>query len=184
CAVQDEFFYKRCDAYYSMLERAPEYVGCHSVPLVHSAVLISLRNKASDQLSYHPPNEEEYYGPYDDTVLFAYTATYIGMLLHICNHRVYGYVPKPADTSSKLNSDLLEREHLLNVKLQAIARGTPLPIIPELQKYVTYPPKDTLNCSKIFMINLERRVERKQMMETSFRELGLDVEVLKAVDAT
>lgn len=51
-----------------------------------------------------------------------------------------------------------------------------------LKKFVTLPPKDSLGFDKIFMINLKRRPERRQRMMNCFNELGLQVEVLDAVD--
>ncbi|XP_052746766.1 glycosyltransferase 25 family member isoform X2 [Bicyclus anynana] len=181
CAVTEEFYYERCDDYHSILDREKDFLDCHTVPMVHSAVLVSLASELSDQLSY--TRGAGYSGPVDDTVLFARKAASLGIPMHVCNTHAFGYVPKPPASSSGLSAELLERDSLLNVKLQAIARGAPLPLVPTLRRHVLYPPKDTLGCSKIFMINLERRTERRQLMELSFLELGLDVELVKAVDA-
>ncbi|XP_045784929.1 glycosyltransferase 25 family member [Maniola jurtina] len=182
CAIHEEFYYSRCEDYYSILDRDEGFVDCHAVPMVHTAVLISMQFEASDRLTYVPDKAQGYSGPEDDTVVFAHNAASMGIPLHVCNTHVFGYVPKPPLSSSKVNSDALERDSLLNIKLLAIGRGTPLPLMPELQKYVTYPQKDTLDCSKIFMINLERRVERRKLMELSFQELGMEVETVKAVN--
>jgi collagen beta-1,O-galactosyltransferase len=51
-----------------------------------------------------------------------------------------------------------------------------------LTEFVTHPPKDRLGFDEIFMINLERRPERRLRMECSFTELGIDFKWIKAVD--
>ncbi len=51
-----------------------------------------------------------------------------------------------------------------------------------LTEYVTDPPKDKLGFSEVFLINLERRPERRRRMEWSFRQLGVDYKLVKAVD--
>lgn len=73
-------------------------------------------------------------------------------------------------------------EQLLNIKTEAIGRGSPLPLDEYLGNYVTYPELWKFGCSEIFMINLERRTERRELMELSFKELGMDVKNVKAVD--
>lgn len=81
------------------------------------------------------------------------------------------------------NSDLArDREHLVNIKLEAISRGSPLPQDSFFDQYVTYPPATKLGFDEIYVINLERRKERKEMMMKSFQELGMDVKWFKAVD--
>lgn len=51
-----------------------------------------------------------------------------------------------------------------------------------LKKFVALPPKGNLDFDKIFMINLKRRPERRKRMMHCFDELGLQVELLDAVD--
>lgn len=73
-------------------------------------------------------------------------------------------------------------EQLLNIKLEAISKGVPFALNTYLSKYVTYPQLWKFGCNEIFMINLERRKERRQLMEISFKELGMDFTYFKAVD--
>lgn len=102
-----------------------------------------------------------------------------GIALNICNDHIYGFVPVPLEDNDELSQDY---EQLLNVKLEAISRSQPLRIEPLLEPYVLYPAKWKYNCDEIYMINLERRVERRELMERSFRELGMEVKHFKAVD--
>lgn len=68
------------------------------------------------------------------------------------------------------------------MKLKALSKGLILPIFPTLNKYVSYPLKSKLGMSKIFMINLDRRKDRRELMIESFKELGMEVTVFEAVD--
>ena len=53
---------------------------------------------------------------------------------------------------------------------------------PLLAEYVSYPPKNKLGMDEIFLINLQRRPERRIRMEWAFRELGIDFKLFDAVD--
>ena len=53
---------------------------------------------------------------------------------------------------------------------------------PLLTEFVRDPPKDKLEFDEIFVINLQRRPERRQRMEWIGRQLGLDVHFIDAVD--
>jgi collagen beta-1,O-galactosyltransferase len=53
---------------------------------------------------------------------------------------------------------------------------------PLLTEFVSDPPKDKLEFDEIFVINLQRRPERRQRMEWIARQLGLDVHYIDAVD--
>lgn len=177
CGMTENYYYKRTEDYTPILNR--EKINCFDVPMVHSAVLISLKEIASDKLTYDPDKISGYDGPEDDIIAFAINAKKHGLPLKICNDKNYGFIPVPLDETSELQNDL---EQLLNVKLRAISRTTPLPLDPFFEKYITYPTKWKFGCDEIYLINLERRVERRLLMEISFKELGMDVQLLKAFD--
>lgn len=73
-------------------------------------------------------------------------------------------------------------DQLLNVKLEAISRSVPLTVDPLFKEYVAYPVPWKFGCSEIYMINLERRSERRELMEMSFKELGMEYKLFKAID--
>lgn len=85
----------------------------------------------------------------------------------------------PLEDDDPIANDL---EQLLNIKLEAISRGTPLPLEEDMSEYVTYPKPWKYGVDEIYMINLERRYERRQLMELSFKELGVDATLFNAVD--
>jgi collagen beta-1,O-galactosyltransferase len=70
-----------------------------------------------------------------------------------------------------------------NLKLQIMAYEDPLPVTPELSDYVLSPPtKDNLGVDNVYMINLERRPDRRTKMDTCLNELGIKYQWVKAVD--
>lgn len=77
--MSDDFYYKRTDDYESILNY--KVSGCFPVPMVHSAVLINLRRKNSDYLTYDSEKLNGYNGPRDDIITFALSAKYSGKLL-------------------------------------------------------------------------------------------------------
>ncbi|KAL0851686.1 hypothetical protein ABMA28_000019 [Loxostege sticticalis] len=173
CAMNEYYYYKRTDDYMPILQR--EQRGCFPVPMVHTAVLADLRRRASDALGYRPPR----HAPLDDIIAFALHAQKHDIPLHICNEQLYGFAPVPLEATDDPSSDL---EQLVNVKLEAISRHYPLPLDPLLAHYVTYPKPWKYGMSEIYMINLDRRRERREMMEQSFKELGMSVKLFKAID--
>ena len=51
-----------------------------------------------------------------------------------------------------------------------------------MKQFVSFPTKDTLGLSNIYMINLVRRPERKHRMMACFTELGINAEIVEGVD--
>ncbi|CAH0715963.1 unnamed protein product, partial [Brenthis ino] len=177
--MSKDYTYKRTSDYQYIVTRDEEYLGCHEVPMLHSAVLVSLKHKESDYLTYDPSKVENYDGPLDDTVAFCINTIKIGSKLKLCNEKPYGYIPMPSINYSTREKDI---QKLVNIKLEALSKGIVFPLDPLVSKYVTYPEPSKLTMSKIFMINLARRSERRHLMMESFKELGMDVEIYEAVD--
>lgn len=57
-----------------------------------------------------------------------------------------------------------------------------LPLSEDLKQFVTYPEKNILSLDHIYMINLLRRPERRRRMQRLFKELGIQAEIIDAVD--
>ncbi|XP_026742852.1 glycosyltransferase 25 family member [Trichoplusia ni] len=177
CGMTDRYYYLRTDDYKPIQKR--ENLGCFVVPMVHTAVLVSLKTVVSDRITYDPKKIRNYDGPHDDIIAFAVNAKKNKIPLHICNDELYGFVPVPLEDNDDPKNDY---EQLLNIKLEAIGRHSPLYLDTFLEGYVTYPQMWKFGCSEIYMINLERRSERRKLMEMNFKELGMDVKHFKAVD--
>lgn len=71
---------------------------------------------------------------------------------------------------------------MINLKLEVLGREEPLFVNGLLKQFVKVPEKDSLGFDKIYMINLVRRPDRRERMLQCFHELGLDVNVVDAVD--
>jgi collagen beta-1,O-galactosyltransferase len=63
-----------------------------------------------------------------------------------------------------------------------IANQEIIQISKSMKRFVTYPIKNNLGFSNVYMINLLRRPERRQRMLSCFDELGIEVEIINAVD--
>ncbi|EFN88899.1 Glycosyltransferase 25 family member [Harpegnathos saltator] len=172
-----EYYYARTDQYEPILYR--EEIGCHNVPMIHSAVLIDLRRYESDHLTYKAEKLISYDGPVDDIITFAIGANKSDVPLFVCNDEIYGFVMVPLEKDETIAEDM---QRLINTKVEMLAHSDYLPLSEDLKQYVTYPEKDTFNLDYIYMINLLRRPERRRRMQKLFKELGIQAEIIDAVD--
>ncbi|KAG7211162.1 hypothetical protein KM043_010486 [Ampulex compressa] len=171
------YYYLRTKEYEPILFRTE--VGCFEVPMIHSAILIDLRKPISDRLTYDANNLPQYDGPIDDIIIFALSANRTGTALVICNDNTYGFVMIPMEIGGTLAED---KERLTNIKTEILDQDELPPILKNLQKFASYPMEDTLELSKIYMINLLRRPERRNRMHRLLQELRIHVETVDAVD--
>lgn len=104
--------------------------------------------------------------------------TITGISMHICNDHIYGFVPVPLEK----DNDDDDEEEMQNIKLEVLGHGIQLLLDKDLAKYVRYPEATKLDCTEIFLINLERRKERRDLMNASFVELGIVSTWFKAID--
>ena len=58
----------------------------------------------------------------------------------------------------------------------------PIDAHPLLADHVTLPPKSKLGFNEIFLINLERRPDRRNRMQWTLGQLGMDHKLISAVD--
>ncbi|XP_026315231.1 glycosyltransferase 25 family member [Hyposmocoma kahamanoa] len=181
CGMTEDYYYKRTEDYSQILFR--EITGCFSVPMIHTCVLINLTLKTSDLLTYDPKKAESYDGPTDDIITFAVNAQNIGMKRYICNDIQYGFTQTPPTKHDKeVNFIEVEKKNLLNLKMELVTSGTPLPLDDDLEIYVQYPSPGSYRLDETYVLNLERRPERRRLMELSLKELGLKYKMFKAID--
>ncbi|XP_031840467.1 glycosyltransferase 25 family member isoform X5 [Nomia melanderi] len=147
--------------------------------MLHSAVLINLRKRASDLLTYDPHNLDWYDGPTDDIISFAVGANKSGVSLFICNDDYYGFIMVPLEKGETIADDL---ELLTNIKTEILTDNDYPPLSKVLEHYVKYPVEDTLGVDNIYMINLLRRPERRNRMHRLFKELGIRAYTVDAID--
>ena len=169
-------YYKRTDDYLPILER--QNVGQFQVPMIHSCVFVNLRHKLSNYLTFDGRQLSDNL-PFDDIISFAKSAELGSIPLYIDNREVWGYIPPPIDNNSRLNS---LQQDLIDLELESLVEGPSFPISNSLFSYILTYPKDKLNVDNIYMINLERRFERRNRMLKCFDLLGIEVQIWPAID--
>lgn len=182
--VDEDFYYKRTPEYSEILEY--KKVGEFPVPMVHSAVLVDIKLKSSDSLTFDPIRLNKYYpkrnftGPVDDMIVFGLSASHSGIQMHVSNSDLFGYILVPLAPDTDFFKDW---HQMINIKTMII-NYAPVGLLLDsrLQKYVKYPDVDTFGLDKMFMINLDRRPDRKAKMELNFFEIGMKVDRIPAVD--
>jgi len=177
-AMNDDYYYARSDDYSSIRER--KVVGCHEVAMVHSSQLIDLRLQESDFINFHPSQIKDYPGPEDDLIVFALSCTLNDVSMYVCNQQDYGMMMLPLEDDQNLEDDM---EILRYTLLETTSRHPPIEIDPSLIQYMSQiPVKTKLDLDEIYLINLERRTDRKQRMDYNFDLLGINAKFTPAVD--
>lgn len=178
CGMTDQFYYERTPEYKEILDK--QKIGVFPVPMVHSAVLVDLNSPDSDSLTFDQEKVPNYSGPVDDIIVFAISGNRSGTPLHVSNQEQFGYILTPVEQGESIQKDL---HQLTNTQLLVINEfSRPLPLTQELAQFSVTPPKDRASLSRIFMINLWRREERRAKMLQNFEAMGLEVQHFPAVD--
>ena len=99
--MTEDYYYERTENYEKILNRKKDFVGCHSIPMVHSSVLVNLRRKDSAKLTYLPDKVADYDGPFDDIITFAVSAYFNDIEMVACNDDDYGYIMLPQNEDSR-----------------------------------------------------------------------------------
>lgn len=184
-AMTENYYYDSTDEYNLIVKH--EDIGVHAVPLVHSAVLIDVNLADLGALTFDKKylqnklkkKNQTYDGPYDDIITFAVSANLSGIPMYVSNRYHFGYMFVPLDTEDSITKDY---EQLRNILGMILSRHSEVKIVKSMQPFIKLPEKDRLGFSKIFMINFERYPERRRRMEHNFNVLGLEVEIIPAVD--
>ncbi|KAJ8283564.1 hypothetical protein COCON_G00024140, partial [Conger conger] len=174
CGMTLQGYYKRTPAYLPIRKR--ERRGCFPVPMVHSTFLIDLQKEASRQLAFYPPHPD-YTWAFDDIIILAYSARVADVQMVLCNREHYGYFPVPLRSHSTLQD---ESDSFLHTVLEVMVRSPPL----EPSTYIPVQPKqpDKMGFDEVFMINLQRRGDRRERMLRSLYEQEIACKVIAAVD--
>lgn len=176
--MSETHYYKRTEEYKQILNR--KKLGCFPVPMVHSSVLVDLRRAESDFLTYLPDNIPEYPGPVDDIIVFALSCSLRGIPLHVCNEKEYGMILVPLEDHQTLEEDF---PNMQNTLVEITAKSGILRMEPALKRFLpALPLRTKLGLDEIYMINLERRPDRKKRMEYVFSILGIEYSTVVGVD--
>ncbi|KAK7094496.1 procollagen galactosyltransferase 1-like [Littorina saxatilis] len=174
-AMTQKGYYMRSGNYMEMVDR--EITGCFAVPMVHSAILFDMRREVSRHFVYSKP-PEGYEGPRDDIIILAHNIKAAGKTMHVLNTEYFGKLMVPLDHQYSLKD---EKEQFDYVRLEANVFGQPLPHSPHIS-FIPELPKNKLGFDQVYMINLERRPDRRERMVNAFEILGIDAKLVPAVD--
>ncbi|XP_022655285.1 uncharacterized protein LOC111247948 isoform X4 [Varroa destructor] len=170
-------YYVRSKNYMKIVER--ELIGIHPAALVHSAVLVDLRGRNSDWLTFRreildPAQEKSL--PLDDIIVFARSAQKAKIDQFITNRKIHGWMLASTGTVS------MEQQELVNLKVDVTHKDQPLPESDVLRRLTRKPVKDSLGVDQVYLINLQRRRDRHDRMKYCFTELGVRYNYMPAVD--
>ncbi|KAJ8419001.1 hypothetical protein AAFF_G00005000 [Aldrovandia affinis] len=173
CGITPQGYYKRTPDYLPIREW--KRLGCYAVPMVHSTFLLDLRRTASHALAFHPPHPD-YSWTFDDIMVFAFSARQADVQMYVCNREHYGFLPVPLKPQQNLQD---EEESFGHTITEALIDHE---IEPSQYLYSPSKPQDKMGFDEIFLINLKRRLDRRQRMLRTLGSLGIDVTVTEAVD--
>lgn len=174
-AMAPNGYYERSEDYLDIV--SGHILGAFPVPMVHSAVLITVNHRIMQGIQFSPaPSNLPARNP-DDIIQFAISARNAGVNMFILNVEFFGLLPRPSESDDSIEYD---SETVTFLKLHAIVDDydTRLSTYVKLQK----PNPSKLGFDEIYFINLDRRPDRKLRMFASFEELGIEGKRFPAVD--
>jgi collagen beta-1,O-galactosyltransferase len=104
--------------------------------------------------------------------------------MHVCNREDFGYIVNldKIKTEEKIEGFVyLRMEHLLNGPNKTYNK--PLPITKFIDKNFSEKIPSKLVYDKIYIINLERRHDRRERIEAALNELNIEYQIFNAIDA-
>ncbi|GIZ03232.1 procollagen galactosyltransferase 2, partial [Caerostris extrusa] len=102
-----------------------------------------------------------------------------GVKMWVCNEEPFGYMMAPLEKDNSLPDD---REQLQNLKVEMLVEHPRVHISRSLSHFVPEQAEDTAGFDQVYLINLERRPERRVRMLGTLAELGIRAHILAAVD--
>lgn len=187
--MTEDYYYQRTTEYKQIYNY--NKTGEFAVPMIHSAVLVNLRDVRTDFVTFNrtilqtnlQAQQKKSLNkiiPMDDIIIFSVSAKQAGTPLYVSNSRLFGFIMVPLDQDDVASKDMDQLTNLKILIINDVYSG--LVLNKELARFATYPKRSTMTLSKVVMINLVRRRERRVKMEQSFLELGINVEYMAAVD--
>ena len=168
----------RDNGYLAIYKR--EKIGCFKVSGVRDAYLLDLSDaKLKDLLEIDNLDFK------DNDSWISFYAKALGVIIHVCNREFFGYIPDITD------NDEQRVESFAHLKVQHLFNGpnktynVPLPISKHIQDYVNIKLPETktkLGFDEIYVINLERRQDRRNVITALLDSIGVSFKLIKAVD--
>jgi len=121
----------------------------------------------------------------DNDSWISFYAKMLGIMIHICNRETFGYMPDIVD------SDEQRIESFTHLKIEHLFKGpnktynSPLSISKHIQDYVDSKlsgTKTKIGFDEIYVINLERRQDRRDVITALLNSVEISFKLTKAVD--
>uniref|UniRef100_A0A8C1RAG6 Procollagen galactosyltransferase 2-like n=2 Tax=Cyprinus carpio TaxID=7962 RepID=A0A8C1RAG6_CYPCA len=173
CGITPQGYYKRTPDYQPIREW--KRLGCFMVPMVHSTFLMDLRRSATLDMAFHPPHPD-YSWAFDDIMVFAFSARQAGVQMYVCNREHYGFLPVPLKAQQSVED---EEESFTHTITEAMIDHN---IKPSEFLFTPRKSQDKMGFDEIFLINLKRRLDRRERMLNTMAVLGLEATLVDAVD--
>uniref|UniRef100_A0A6Q2Y367 Glycosyl transferase family 25 domain-containing protein n=1 Tax=Esox lucius TaxID=8010 RepID=A0A6Q2Y367_ESOLU len=170
CGITPQGYYKRTPDYQPIREW--KRLGCFGVPMVHSTFLLDLRRDASLALAFYPPHPD-YSWSFDDIMVFSFSARQADVQMYVCNREHYGFLPVPLKASQNVED---EKESFTHTIAEAMSKHARAHARAHARSH------DRMGFDEIFLINLKRRMDRRQRMLNTMASLGLQATLTDAVD--
>lgn len=173
---QDEENNELYDIYYKRKKH-----GCFKVSGVQECFMIDLSGKNIENFFRATIKALEDIDNND--VQISYKARYFGIIMYVCNRNEFGYVPdKYTDFNDPYENFIyLRMEHLLRGPNKTYNK--PLKTTEFLDKALSKRRKTKLGFDQIYVVNLERRKDRRERIESALNDLNLSFNMTKAVDS-
>ncbi|CAG0897714.1 unnamed protein product [Darwinula stevensoni] len=159
--------------------RDQETTGVFQVDVVRNFVLVNLRRRSSEELTFDPEGISEYDGPYDGDIAFAVSAARNQVQLFLANTERFGFVPPPLSEGEYLAED---KERVQSLVLESTEVLWEIPLDEMFADDVEKPRLNHMGIQAVYVINLKRRPERRRRMEAVLKSLGFRATFVDAVD--
>lgn len=154
-------------------------IGCFKAIGVRECYLMDLDDEQINGL-LNVENNADYDD--DDSWISNFAKEY-GILLHVCNRETYGYLPDKVE-------DILDNkyESFIHLRIEHLLKGpnktynSPLPITKHIDQTKQKKKKSKLGFDQIYVINLERRADRRDVISSTLDDLNIAYKIVKAVD--
>lgn len=150
-------------------------IGCFKVFSLRDAFLLDLSSKLVNKLA----EIEKIDGNFEDDFALSQKAKSLGLNLYVCNRDTYGYLP---------DSGKNREESFIHLRIEHLLKGPnktynePLRMSEYALKDFPKKTKTKLGFDQIYVINLERRPDRLNRIQSTLEDLNLDFKVFKAID--
>lgn len=101
--------------------------------------------------------------------------------MHVCNREIFGYIPDSIP-DREASFTHLRIEHLLKGPNKTY--NQPLPVSKHIDYSTFGTTKSKLGFDQIYVINLERRQDRRERIHSTLDDLGIEYKLFKAIDGS